>query len=249
MIMLKKPDSGFPYVKPAIEIGRKEKDTVSLAYYIGTLGEGYLANKNYDLAKPLINQSFQYSLQNDIKELLANNSNDLSQLFYETDLFDSSIYYARKVFITLALRLYLLDAYEWLYKSFEKQEQKDSVSKYFRLAVTLRDSLYSAEKNRTVQALNFQEQLWEKEKEQEIIRAEKDFNHRLTLYSAFGVLVIIIIITVLLYRNNQHQKKAKAKVEELMLNSNPLRLNSFNQKKWLPLVNSLRALHMRYKTL
>ncbi len=42
---------------------------------------------------------------------------------------------------------------------FEEQEQKDSVSKYFRLAVTLRDSIYSAEKNRTVQALNFQEDL------------------------------------------------------------------------------------------
>ena len=78
--MLKKPDSAFVYVKPAIDIGWKEKDTVSLAYYIGTFGEAYLANKNYDLAKPLIDQSFQYSLQNDIKDLLANNSNDLSAI-------------------------------------------------------------------------------------------------------------------------------------------------------------------------
>src|SRR6185437_4686823 len=96
MIMLKKPDSAFAYVKPAIDIGWKEKDTVSLAYYIGTFGEAYLANKNYDSAKPLINQSLQYALQNGYNDLLANNSNDLSQLFYETNLYDSSIYYARK---------------------------------------------------------------------------------------------------------------------------------------------------------
>jgi two-component system NtrC family sensor kinase len=213
MTMLKKPDSAFAYIKPAIDIGRKENDTISLAYYIGTFGEAYLANKNYDLAKPLINQSFQYALQKGYRDLLANNSNDLSQLFYETEFFDSSIYYARKGIYYAGSNAYLLDSYEWLYKAFEKQEQKDSVSKYFRLAVTLRDSLYSTEKNRTVQALNFQEQLWEKEKQQEIIQAEKDFNHRLTLYSAFGVLIIIITITALLYRNNQHQKKAKVKIE------------------------------------
>jgi two-component system NtrC family sensor kinase len=214
MIMLKKPDSAFAYVKAAVDIGWKENDTVSLAYYIGTFGEAHLANKNYDSAKLLINQSSKYALQNDMRDLLANNSNDLSQLFYETHLFDSSIYYARKGIYYAGSTAYLLDSYEWLYKAFEKQEQKDSVSKYFRLAVTLRDSLYSAEKDRTVQALNFQEQLWEKEREQEILQAEKDFNHRLTLYIAFGVLIIIIIITALLYRNNQHQKRAKVKIEK-----------------------------------
>ena len=214
MIMLKKPDSAFVYIKPAISIGWKKNDTISLAYYIGTFGEAYMANKNYDLAKPLINESFQYSLQNDMGDLLANNSNDLAQLYYETNMFDSSSYYARKgIYYSRRQPAYRLVAYEWLYKAFEKQEQKDSVSKYFRLAVTIRDSLYSTEKNRTIQSLNFQQQLWEQEKEQELIQAEKDFNHRLILYSAFAVLIVIIIIAVLLYRNNQLQKKAKIKIE------------------------------------
>jgi two-component system NtrC family sensor kinase len=214
MVMLKKPDSAFVYIKPAIEIGWREKDTASLAYYIGTLGEGYLAKKNYDLAKPLINQSFQYSLQNNMKDLLANNSNDLSQLYYETEVFDSSIYYARKGIYYAGSRAYLLDAYEWLYKSFEKQEQKDSVSKYFRLAVTLRDSIFSVEKNRTVQSMNFQQQLWEKENAQNLIRAQKEFRYKLTLYISFGIVIIILIVAILLYRNSQQQKKSKHQIEK-----------------------------------
>ena len=214
MIMLKKPDSAFAYIKPAINIGLKEKDTISLAYYYSTLGEAYLANKKYDSVKPYIDQSFAFALQKELGDLLAGNSNDLSEFFYETGMYDSAMYHAHKAasYSGKQGRL-LLKAYEWLYKAYEKQDEKDSVAKYFRLAAGVRDSIFSTENNRTVQALNFQEELWEKDKQQAVKQAQQDYNHRLVLYSIFGALLIIIVIAALLYRNFQQQKKATAKVE------------------------------------
>ena len=212
-IRLKKPDSALPYIKKAVKIGFDEKDTISFTYYISTFGEAYLTNKRYDLARPLLIQSLRYAEKYDRQDLLGNVSNDLSQLFYETGMFDSSIKYARQGIYYTTGQSTLMDAYEWVYKSFEKQNQNDSASKYFRLAVNIRDSLFSTEKNRTVQSLNFQQQLWEKERQLEIVQAKKNFKNRLTLYTIFGILFIILIIAALLYRNNQQQKKAKIKVE------------------------------------
>ena len=213
MIMLKKPDSAFFYIKEAINIGWEKKDTVSLSYYISTLGQIYLAKKDYKSAKPSLIQSLEYAKQYDLPDVLGSGFNDLSELFYETEMFDSSIYYARKGIYAHGGQSSIA-SYEWLYKSFEKQNKKDSVTKYFKLAVTIRDSLFSAEKIRNVAALNFQQQFWEKEKEQELIQARKDFNNKLTLYISFGIALIIFIVLILLYRTNQQQKKSKRKIEK-----------------------------------
>ena len=210
----KKPGEALPYVKEAIATGFKIKDTLDLTYYIGTLGEAYLAMHNYDSAKAFIFQSLDYATKFDSIPALGNILNDLSHFFYETNNFDSAIYYARKSITSTDYQSTVNDAYEWLYKSFEKKNNTDSSLKYFRLATTLRDSLFSKEKNSIVQSLNFQQQLWEKEKEQELIQARKDFNNKLTLYASIGVVLTILIIAMLLYRNNKKQKEAKLKVEK-----------------------------------
>jgi two-component system, NtrC family, sensor kinase len=210
-VNLKKPDSSFSYLWNAISI---KTDTLNLMYYIGTLGEAHLAKKDYDSAKSLMFQSYNYAQQFKDTLLLANTLNDLSQLFFEIGLYDSSINYARQTTHYPVNQSTLSDAYKWIYKSYEKRNNNDSALRYFKLSVSIKDSVFSTEKNNIIQSLNFQKQLSDKEKEQELIEAKKDFNHKLILYIGFGILFIISIIVILLYRSNQQQKKSKTKIEK-----------------------------------
>jgi signal transduction histidine kinase len=210
-VNLKKPDSSFSYLWNAMSI---KTDTFNLMYYIGTLGEAHLAKKDYDSAKSFISQSYNYGRQFKDTLLLGNALNDLSQLFFEIGLYDSSINYARQTTHYSVKHSILSDAYKWIYKSYEKKNNSDSAFKYFKLSVSIKDSVFSIEKNNIIQSLNFQKQLSDREKEQGLIQAKKDFNHKLVSYIGFGILLTISIILILLYRSNQQQKKSKQRIEK-----------------------------------
>ena len=87
-------------------------------------------------------------------------------------------------------------AYEYLYKHFDETGKHDSVSKYFRLAIITKDSLYSMEKTRSTEALNFREQLRQQEVETEKQKAEVE--RRQNIQYALIALGIIILISLYL---------------------------------------------------
>jgi len=87
-------------------------------------------------------------------------------------------------------------AYEYLYKSFEQTNQQDSLNKYFRLAMTTKDSLFSLEKIKSIQALSFREDLRQQEIATEKLKAEEE-RHQNIQY-ALITLGIIIFITLFL---------------------------------------------------
>ena len=77
-------------------------------------------------------------------------------------------------------------------------------------------------------------------------------------------IVVFMLIAFILYRNNRNRKKAhellqkqkeeievqKKNVEETLIELKSTQATAYTKlKKWQALVNSLRALHMRYKTL
>ena len=101
----------------------------------------------------------------------------------------------------------MLTAYEWLYRNFEKKESKDSVYKYFRLAMETREELFNIEKNRSIQAMDFQEQMRQKELESEKIHQDKQRRQNIQLaFLALGVLNFIILYLVLSHRFITNEK-------------------------------------------
>ena len=86
----------------------------------------------------------------------------------------------------------------------------DSAYKYFELTHTLRDSIYTKEKDRELQNIAFNEQL----RQQEILSAQARYKSKIQLYAfALGTFVLILIST-LLWHNNRQKQKAKDKIEK-----------------------------------
>jgi tetratricopeptide (TPR) repeat protein len=199
-IRMLQPDSALPYVQEAVRICMEIKDTSNLSYAVGTLGETYLARKEHDLARPFLKQSVHYgNLLNDDFGV-GYTLNTLSQSFFETTQYDSAIVYAQQavVYGQPDYKNIVMNGYEWLYRSFEKTNQQDSVYKYFRLAMSTKDSLFTIEKNRSIQSLNFQEQIRQQDLEIEKIKAEQQRKQNIQYaLLALGIISFIILFLLL----------------------------------------------------
>ncbi|MEP6684934.1 MAG: ATP-binding protein [Parafilimonas sp.] len=199
-------DSGFVFGQKAIAIARNLNDPIILCRTTSTFGESYLSQKKYDEAIPYLRESFL--IAKDYSRLDACFVlNDFSKIYYEKKQFDSAKYYA-----TLAIpfclkgkfdRL-LLRSYQNIYLAYENIGPLDSSFKYFKLFVSTKDTIYSADKVKQLQAIDIREQ-----NRQQLIEQEKlQYKNKVRLYALLGGLLVIIIIALILYRNNLQRKKA-----------------------------------------
>jgi tetratricopeptide (TPR) repeat protein len=199
-IQLHIPDSALPYIEEAVRIDYKVNDTNSLPSSICTLGETYLARKEYDIGRPFMRKSMYFSKKiNDI-ETLAYAMGVMSESFYETRATDSSVAYAyRALHHSIPdYKLITLKAYESLYKNFVRTRQQDSAYKYLRLQIGIKDTLFSDEKLRNIQTLNFNEQLRQEElaAEQERLEQQRKTNIQY-LFIAVGLMTFIVLFLIL----------------------------------------------------
>ncbi len=86
---------------------------------------------------------------------------------------------------------------------YQLQNKPDSTLKYLRIALNLKDSLFSREKTNAIQNLAFKEQ----EKQKEVEASELKYQNRLKMYSLLGGLIALLIIAGILLRNNKHKQK------------------------------------------
>jgi NADH:ubiquinone oxidoreductase subunit 3 (subunit A) len=125
-------------------------------------------------------------------------------------MYDSSKYYARQallVSVPFDIKDQSMRSYEYLYKGFEQTNQQDSLNKYFRLSMIIKDSLLNLEKVKSIEALTFQEQLRQQEADAEKARAgeERQQNIQYALM-ALGIISFVIVFLLLSRRHITNTK-------------------------------------------
>ena len=210
---MNKPDSGLIYAQMAVNSDYERNDSSNLSSSVGTLGESYIGKKEYDKAIPLIKKSARIAKAIDKDYTLSWDLNDLAQIFLETNQLDSARYYAQMA-VELSsengFKDQVLRAYEYLYKSYEKTDTKDSVYKYFRLSIDTKDSLYTAQKAKDMQTFSFREQIRQQEIEQDKIQLQ----NKIRTYGLIAGIVVLLLIAFLLFVNNRSRKKANAALQK-----------------------------------
>ncbi|MFA6597473.1 MAG: SpoIIE family protein phosphatase [Ignavibacteriaceae bacterium] len=210
---MNKPDSGLIYAQKAVDSDYENNDSLNLSTSLSTLGESYIAKKEYEKAIPLIKKSIWIAKAFDNYHAISWSLNDLAQIFLETNQLDSARYYAQMA-VELSnensFKDQVLRAYEYLYKSYEKTDTKDSVYKYFRLSINTKDSLYTAQKAKDMQTFSFREQLRQQEIEQDKIQLQ----NKIRTYGLIIGIVVLLLIAFLLFKNNRSRKKANAALQK-----------------------------------
>jgi len=194
------PDSGLVYAQKAVNIDIKSNDQSQLPYSLSTLAENYIAGRDFDVAIPFLRRALTHAISNADAWITAYCYLDFTQAYLGLKNYDSTIFYARKC-IDLSLQKgfqeTLLKSYQSLYKTFEITGKSDSVNKYFRLATTVKDSIYSTEKTNNIQAISFREQLRQQEVESEKLKVEKERKQNIQ-YALIAIGIIILISLYLL---------------------------------------------------
>ena len=201
------PNLGLPYAQKAVAIDTNLKNNQQLALSVSTLGENYIASKEYDIALPYLRRSANFykakkATQSDY--LNAYLKNDFSQVFLATKQYDSANYYAHralKIAIPGSYQDQVMRCYEYLYKSFEKTNRQDSVNTYFRKAMTIKDSIFNLEKIKNIQALSFREELRQQEIASEKIKAAQERHENIQFALIALAIVTIIILFLILSRS------------------------------------------------
>ena len=156
------PDSALPPVSEALGVALRLNDSSLSAAYYARIGETYLKKREpnsaryYFLKSLEINNHFTTSYYTGIY-------NELAESFYMQQAIDSSLYYAYLAveYGYPEFKKQLMTGYQWLYKNFELRGETDSVNKYYRLCMDLKDTLFKTETNTAIVLQNFDEQMRE----------------------------------------------------------------------------------------
>jgi len=203
---LNEPDSALLYAKKAFE---RFKDSTMEGNVSNALGDAYAGKAIYDSALFLYRNGTSVSLKNHMGTDLIDNYNGIAGVYKATNNFDSAAWYSKKVLAEKIEKHYplgLLKAANMLADIYESQNKPDSSLKYLRIALDIKDSLFSREKTMAIQNLAFKEQ----EKQKEIEASELKYQNRLRTYSLLGGLIALLVIAGILLRNNRNKQKTNA---------------------------------------
>jgi signal transduction histidine kinase len=138
----------------------------------------------------------------------------IAELYYNLNKLDSSFHYAQLSFVNAkksARILTLLDASSLLSKLFKAKGSLDSAYHYQQIAMSVKDSLFSAEKFQKLQLLNLTEQQRVQQIEQrqkEIQQEQERYKNRISTYALLATLGVFLLLAIILYRNNHQKQKA-----------------------------------------
>src|SRR4030095_13116564 len=98
----------------------------------------------------------------------------------------------------------ILSSSDALVKLYTSTKNLDSAFKYLQLSYALKDNVYSSEKIKQIQRMDFEEQ----EKQKEIEASKQTYRGRLRMYVLLSGLVALLLIAGILLRSNRHKQKA-----------------------------------------
>ncbi len=169
-------------------------------------GEYRMALENYRTAIPL---AVQNGFFRDTLQIFSG----MSTLFMKMGELDSAIYYAQKVkrFWNSETEIKnLLEAVNTLAACYKLKGEKDSAFKFIELSHSIRDSIFSREKDREIQNITFNEKL----EQQELTSAQLNYKNKVRIAALAGLLFVVVLIAGILLRHNYHRKKAYGMLEK-----------------------------------
>jgi tetratricopeptide (TPR) repeat protein len=172
------------------------------------LGSIYFKRNQLDSALYCYRLTFKHTFQDDRIDI----NNGIATIFRKRNQPDSCRYYATMAFDTAELIHYrkgAMHAFELLGWVYEKTNPVEAM-RYYKISMTIKDSLYDREKLSRVNFLVFAE----KQKEQELRATQEKYQDRLKMYGLLIVVAFSLLIALLLWRSNRHRQKAYALLQK-----------------------------------
>ena len=218
---LEKLDSARICTNAAYEMALKQKSN-NINVVLMNLASFDFRSKKYNLALENYRQSIPYSKKVEDFGTLSQTYYEMAKVFKKINRPDSCLYYSLKSFEIGGNIKTLNTIHEsglLLSEMYEKTDIKKSYY-YFKHATAAKDSMFSQDKVKQIQNINFNENL----RQQELITAEKESKDKQNNIILLSIMSIFLLLAVFLYRNNQLKHRAnellKSQKEEINVQRN-----------------------------
>ena len=200
-------DSAEIYTNRAYDLAVQQNDLVIIGIALNNLGNIYSKMGQPGLAMNKYRLSIPFLLQENIVEGLCEVYLGMAKLFQKAGNTDSSLYYA-KLSLAMARKggspIRVMNASIFLTGYYTAIQNVDSAFVYQSASIAANDSLFSQEKQRVIQGLNFDETI----RQQQIKDAKAEAQTQLKFNMLLGGLFSLFVVAFILYRNNRQKQKA-----------------------------------------
>lgn len=204
-------DSAKFYFSKALPLAEASHASIlTTIYYL--LGDLALSENNpkqaYSFYQKSINNAFKENRYSDMYECTIR----MAKLCQKTHKPDSTLYFAKQA-LTFAQKGAnlggIMKSSEYLSELYKGKNDTEAL-KYYTIAVTAKDSLYSQDKVSRLLSINFEE----KEQAQQI-KAENILNqNKIRLWILIGLITVMAVVALILYINNQQKQKSNKALKD-----------------------------------
>ncbi len=212
-------DSALYYTKALFNFSAKD-NPYSIAASSQLLGDIYSKSNAPDTAFHYYRIALSIASPTTNAPMYVRSLEGMAKLFQQKSQVDSALYYARGALNIIqqnqiqlqvwgeSTNTFLADICPLIAELYKSNNQLDSAYKYLHLSITVKDSLYSANKIRQFQNLSFNESLRQQQEEQHSRDAQQQYETRIKMYGLITIIAGIMILAFVLYRNNKQKQKA-----------------------------------------
>jgi signal transduction histidine kinase len=200
-------DSAIHYAQKGYNLNPDKKDFGS-DWPLGIIADAYFLKNEIDSTFKYRRQEYLFSQYHNVPNSYA--VLGLAKAFFKKGNIDSSLFYSKMAFSMAresGRNSNIIDASLFLAEIYEKLSPSESLY-YYKLAYSLKDSVFGQEKIRQVQNLRYSAEL----REREVKEKEKENKAKLQRYLLTGGIAAFVLITLLLVRNNRHRRKANDRI-------------------------------------
>ncbi len=202
-----KIDSADYYLKQSYNDSKEHKFTDLTNNIERDFGEIELIRGHKDSALKYLRDAASVSFSIDDSQMLSESYLSIAKLYNNYKRRDSAEYYAQKaldVAVAGKFEQDVLNAAKALHTYYDEDNNLPMAYKYFKLATTAKDSIYSQDKVKQILSLDFEE----RQHQQEIVAAQGQYQASIRMYALIAGVVVLLLLVIIFWRNSNQRKAA-----------------------------------------
>lgn len=195
--------------KKAYELAVKKNDAAWIGMCLNNTANVYAIMPHSQVALDYYRRAVPYLIANNVENFLCESYNGIATILFQNGRADSAVFYAKKALNLSVSRKFnerSLKLCQLLTNIYKAKKLPDSALNYQDKILSLKDSIFSQEKERQIASLTIAEEIRQKDRAQERIDEEKERHYKLSLLLVGLLIPTSFLVSLILSKRKMHHR-------------------------------------------